>query len=346
MTQNIVAWDTTPLSQQGSEGAPLYGRKWSITIAMPPPTGSTQAPALVVSSSDFEPGALRVVFKCEKFFWSTLWFGEVEIYNLNPPTQNTVLTQGMAVQLQAGYVNGNYGQIFTGNLFQPLWDRENVVDFKTILHIIDGLGMLDQKITNLTQQAGYDYPAFIASLAANAQIETGGLMNMGGKTFPRGRSAFGTPDKFLKEITRDLNAQYWIGDGQLNVGSIDDESATDPNDALVITPATGLVGQPQSILVATPQLNQSGVSFRTLLNPGITIKKPPNLMMVKLDNSAVRLQKAQIGEMPTLPDQDGIYKVIGVRHWGDTRGNDWYTDVTAVNRTGNIANMGATTQNG
>jgi hypothetical protein len=37
------------------------------------------------------------------------------------------------------------------------------------------------------------------------------------------------------------------------------------------------------------------------------------------------------GELPTLLDQDGLYFVAAVVHTGDTRGNEWYTDITGFN---------------
>ena len=323
---------TEPVSTGGQTTRNTLPAGWVYTPA-------AESTAVVASSSEFEPEALRCTFEIQKFAWETYWFGFITIYNFSPETENLVITQGMKVIVEAGYEDA-YGKIFEGNVFQPMWDRENVVDFRTMLHCIDGLGIVDGSITNLTREAGYDYRALIAAMASDANIQIGGLMDMGADKFPRGRTLFGEPKQYLREIAQDKNAQYWLGDGQLNMGNIDDESQVDPNEALVITPQNGLIG--------TPQQTQQGVVFRTLLNPQIVIKKPPNLMMVKLDNTIIRQAKAQIGQMVTLLDQDGIYKVIGIRHFGDTRGNDWYTEVTAVNRAGKLSSLEllSRTQNG
>jgi hypothetical protein len=35
-------------------------------------------------------------------------------------------------------------------------------------------------------------------------------------------------------------------------------------------------------------------------------------------------------------DPEGLYRVISINHNGDTRGNAWYSDITAVAQAGNI----------
>ena len=53
---------------------------------------------------------------------------------------------------------------------------------------------------------------------------------------------------------------------------------------------------------------------------------------MRLDNTSIAQMKREIGQFPTILDKNSEYIVAGVRHIGDTRGNEWYTDVTAVTR--------------
>jgi hypothetical protein len=61
------------------------------------------------------------------------------------------------------------------------------------------------------------------------------------------------------------------------------------------------------------------------------------IQWVKLDMSSisVKQQKAVVGQTPPpiLP-RDGLFKVGGVKHIGDTRGDDWYTDVVGYSIAG------------
>ena len=65
-----------------------------------------------------------------------------------------------------------------------------------------------------------------------------------------------------------------------------------------------------------------------LLNPNITMVNPA--MNIKLEQATIREQLKQIGVAPTLLEQDGIYKVAKLTHRGDTRGNEWYTEITGI----------------
>jgi hypothetical protein len=61
--------------------------------------------------------------------------------------------------------------------------------------------------------------------------------------------------------------------------------------------------------------------------------------MIKLDNSNIRQMKQQIGQIPVMLDQDGQYQAYKIVHEGDTRGQNWYTEITGVSRYGKIPIM-------
>jgi hypothetical protein len=58
---------------------------------------------------------------------------------------------------------------------------------------------------------------------------------------------------------------------------------------------------------------------------------------VKLDQTLIRQEKIRRGILQTRLDEDGLYRVAGVMHIGDTRGNEWYTEVVAVGFMGKLA---------
>jgi len=136
------------------------------------------------------------------------WYSEVSIWNLMGDTQTDIIREGYSVIIEAGYENGAYGKIFEGQVFQPLFDRQNVTDFVVTLHCIDGMGLLNANISNVTMAAGYDYNDFIAQMAKSAHtpIPLGNISpELDRKKFPRGRTVFGEPkstsDRSSKTIT-------------------------------------------------------------------------------------------------------------------------------------------------
>lgn len=302
-----------------------YGRAWKITIVP-----RDQTTGIVVSSSgldDQESGsaALRCVFHVEKVMLGIAFFADVEIWNLNAVSTDQVIKEGHRLIIEAGYQNGPYGKIFDGTVFQPMFERVGVTDYVTTLHCMDGLGILTQNISNVTLDSGYDHAAVVASLARSArkEFQLGNITsNLDSKKSPRGKVIFGPPSKYFRQIAQDNNAEWYVeNDTILNMAKIDDEYQ---KEALVIEPGKGLIGSPQQ--------TECGVNFRHLLNPDICLHSPP--MVVKMDMKTVRQLKASPGRRAQILsplDEDGQYKIIGVRYTGDTRGNDWYVDATGVN---------------
>jgi hypothetical protein len=273
---------------------------------------------------------LRCTFRIEKIGYQAINYGDISIYNLSSQTQADIIKYGMRVVLEAGYENGQYGKIFDGDIFQPLWDRENVVDYKLTLHCFDGDSQLNNNFVGMTVQASHDQRSDLLNIMKNArnsfsngQIST----DLDNTEMPRGKVFFGMPKKYFREIANANNHQWSYVDRELVFSNLTNIPV---GKALVVSPETGLIG--------TPQQTQDGVEFKVLLDPNIKVQYPA--MQVKIDNSVVRQQKIMLGQLQTRLDQDGFYYVASVTHCGDTRGDDWYTEVIGFNSTtGRLAAM-------
>ena len=66
--------------------------------------------------------------------------------------------------------------------------------------------------------------------------------------------------------------------------------------------------------------------FRLLLDPDLKLGQLAQLDSVELKKIAI------VPGQKLFIDPDGIYVVAGLTQIGDTRGNDWYTEVLAVTR--------------
>ena len=304
-----------------------YGRKWQVLVVLD--DGTT---ALDISNSDADKdiggmAPLRVTFNIDRPGFQAIWFGDVSIYNLNVDTQQNVLQNASRVIVNAGYENGPCEKIFDGDIFQVLYDRENVVDYSITFHCIDGDTKINNNLISFSMTAFQDQRTFITEMAKRARttIPLGKTIEFDSKKLPRGKVFFGEPKKYIREIARDNNAQWYMSNGELHISRITDEPT---GEAIVLSPDTGLIGTPQQI--------PYGVAFRCELDPRLKISYPA--MLVKLDMSLIRQAKAMPGHgIISLLDQDGIYQVAGVRHVGDTRGQEWITEITGVNKMGKLA---------
>lgn len=299
---------------------PLFGRKYKITVGLKGDKG------LVLTSDSFEPEALRCTFHIEQVGYQAYYYGEITIYNLTGETEKQIIQEGDKVIVEAGYQNGNYGKIFEGYVFQPMRDRENVVDYKLTLNCINQKAILDHNLVKFTANAGQDPRTQINNIAKQARfpIELGKVTdNLEDVKLPRGKTYFGPPKKYFRDLADHSGAQWFVDDDKVHFSKISDPPA---GQALVYTTKTGLIGTPQQI--------DYGVSFRVLLDPRLKVSNPA--MAVKLDQAFIRQQKARLGQILSILDRDGVYRVIGVTHTGDTRGNDWYTDIIGVTSQGKV----------
>jgi hypothetical protein len=83
------------------------------------------------------------------------------------------------------------------------------------------------------------------------------------------------------------------------------------------------------LIIGTPQQTQFGVSCRLLLNPNVVVSNPP--IAIRINNTVIQQLQKNPGDplsAASVLSQSGTYAVVGARYFGDTRGNDWYVDVT------------------
>jgi hypothetical protein len=302
----------------------LYGRKYRVLVV----DGKTTA--LDVSN-------LRCVFRIEKAVLSLANYAEIKIYNLNETTESKIIKEGARVIVEAGYDGyysqtsdgtiytyyaSRYGKIFDGSVMQFIREREDNTDYVLTLVCLDGDSFLSNNLISLTLNAGQNKRQIINSIASKSTVKTevGRVSpDLPTQRLPRGKVLFGEPKKYLRDIAHEANGGFYIDDGKIFVH----RSTDTPGQALVVTPRNGLIG--------VPEQTQEGVSFKTLLDPRIGLQS-----MVKLDNTYIRMVKQQIGQYPSVLDQDGQYQAYRVIHSGDSRDNDWYTEVDGVGRYGTI----------
>jgi hypothetical protein len=305
---------------------------------------------LTLTDSLWEPEALRARFKVVIGADVQAWWGEITVWNLSASLEQTLLTagqpstaasantpivQGDLLTISAGYqlnFDPVSNVIFEGTVFQPTWDRENVTDFKVTLRaIIDPLNLGYMSFTMGPYQT---QAKVIQAMAAGAHvpIEQVDDSALPPAPLPRAKPIFGTAKDVLEGVQRTTDARIWVSDKGLNVRPL--QGTPQPADLVFGPSAAGTSYRPTAgstatytpTLIGTPQQTEKGVIFRVLMDSRIKMAS-----IVKLDQSVIRqLPRYPGGATLSFLDQDGSYVVAGMTHLGDTRGQEWYTDVTAV----------------
>lgn len=338
---------------------PFFGRAYSLTIT--PQQGPSAGIPIIVSSDAFEPSALRFTFDIVQMAFSAFWQAEISIWNADGPISSgpsaginlyqAVIQEGDIVTVAAGY-QADYPfpstppAIFTGPVFYTVQDRLGVVDKRLTIHCLLNRALTTQNFLNATLPAlstQFTQAQFIASESLNTiQINPSQVKSAidsanpqrGATNLPRGKSFFGNPHPYLIALAEQNSLLSWFDSKGWNVDSLQN-----PVGALVSTyaPVNVSGGPPDRIgkttlsLIGQPQQTQLGVNFRVLLDPNVQISSP--LPQVALEKRFIRQAPISyplpVGQGPPVPLVDK-YVAVGVNFRGDTRGNEWYSDITGI----------------
>jgi hypothetical protein len=321
----------------------LYERRWQIVVIPRRAFTGTddqgekynEEDAIVLSDSLYGEAALRVKFKVTSA-QTVPTYGDITVYNLNEKTVSRITKEGARVVVMAGYRNGNYGIIWNGNLFSFMEYRENVTDKVLLLHCMGGKDVIAPSFISgtLTEVTGKTMQDRVTYLTKQMKIElkeTETLTKEKAK-LTKPQLYFGNPERYLHDEaktygcqrTADKEGKYCISNIITDTGSVE----------IVISPSSGLIGIPTQVM--------KGISFRTLLDSRLIYDIPP--MNVRIDNSEIKAMPQMYGVIPEWMDEYGRYRVISVTHSGDTRGQEWYSDVEAWVNPDQLADRGIATR--
>jgi hypothetical protein len=309
-----------------SVGLPLFGRAWQLTIKNSDGTtvqfGTTPSPG-----NPFVPEPLQITFDI-KMAIQGWWTAEIVIYNLNGPTEQEVLVQGNTITLDAGYQNKQYGTIFQGTIYQPLWERENGTDYKVTLLCVCGLIEDGKNFVNQTIASGYTQRQLVAQMAAACRfpLDASNVDPLSSMKQTRASTYFGQPGDHFQDIADFNNANMWFSNLAINIGTLAQQNTLP---TISYGPGTGLLG--------TPQQTQEGVEMIVNLDP-----RPVLRSQVQLNENVVIAQLARsFPSYPTILDKNGLYIVGRINHVGDSRGNTWDTRITGFVNAASILSLQA-----
>ncbi len=286
--------------------------------------------SLVVSDNNLtgvELGQMRLKFSVNQADIQTPSSCFIRVYNLAAGTADLIEREFTKVVLMAGYEDTNFGVVFEGQVKFYRRGRENQTDTYLDILAADGDAAYNFGVISASLSAGSTPADQVAVLGQSLEehgVTPGYVDGLTDTALPRGKVLFGMTRDYLRDVAASNNVSWTIQDGQLTMIPL---RAAAPGDAVVLSSKTGLIGFPEQ----TPD----GIRIKSLLNPNLRMGR-----LVQVDNASVQralisVAYSAINLLPSVAD-DGLYKVLVVNHSGDTRGNEWYSDMTCLALRGSI----------
>lgn len=288
-----------------------------------------------------ELGALRVVFEVRRGDTQTPNTCDVRVYNLSKDTASRLYSPEFTqLQLMVGYQGQQLQQIFYGSIKQVRIGREDQKNTYVAITAAEGDQAYNYAVLSLTLAKGATptdaIQALIKRMATAASstptggnggqvVQPGYMPTLTSNGYQRGRTLFGMCRNDLRELVGSNNCKWFIQGSQLDVVPLNGYVTEPP---VLLTPSTGLIG--------VPEQTQNGLTMRVLINPAIKIGR-----VVKLDYSDINqlrygtdVDSASLAlflaQTTTKLNPSGLYYVLRAEHFGDTRGLQWYSDLTCL----------------
>lgn len=269
------------------------------------------------SGAGLDLSQLRIVFNVSKEDKETPNKARIKIYGVSEETIERVRREFVEVIIQAGYEE-NYGLIFRGNITQVRSGKEGGTD--TYMEIAAGDG--DEAYVFGTIARSLSAGATPNDIVSAAGIAPAGYVpDLGGTRLPRGKVMYGMKRDFLRAVADSTDTTWSVQDGKLQFVPL---TGVLPGQAVVLNSKTGLVGAPEQTV--------DGIEARALLNPLLRIGG--RVLINERDVQSISLRKEKKAEKkdkePALIAADGQYRVIKITHTGDTRGQEWYSEMVCL----------------
>lgn len=280
---------------------------------------------LIVSDSlgnNINLSPMRITFNIVKKDSQTPNAAQINVYNLSSETESKIKKEFTSVVLQAGY-DSNFGLIFKGTIKQVTSGREGGTDTFITIYGGDGDIPYNTAVVSTTLAVATPNDQIAAAFAPmnDAGVVQGYVSPIDGQSLPRGKVMFGPSRDYLRQNTTSCDATWSIQDGKAQVTK---NTEVLPGKVFVLNSETGLLG--------TPSLTTDGLEARCLLNPNLKIAGS-----VQINEQDIQIMPADqntddssaSGESANLA-ANGLYRVFTITHSGDSRGDDWYSDFTAL----------------
>lgn len=292
----------------------LYNRDFSLTVGgipLPVQTGDILQPDNIDTQ-------LRVTFDVERNSNKDPNRAEVTVYNFNlanrgileigqeiaDTTREAGLAYDWPLVIEAGYM-GSREVIFSGNITYATSRRENV-DWITTIECGDG----ENKYRKNRMNKSYGLATPITQVAIDAAVllDVGpgnlaeklgpGVFRKGFSVYSQGFVASGSAADVLDAVLTSAGFTWSIQDGNLQILAPEE---TTFEEVVILAPHLGLIGSPE-------KKAKGKIAATSLLQGSL---KPGRRVIIESETVT------------------GMFKIERVTHFGDTFGNEWYSEIEA-----------------
>lgn len=292
-------------------------------------------------SSGIDLSEMHIRFEVNQSDFETPNHAIIKVWGLSiggsrgePDTAGQLLGEFTDVILGVSYGDDPPVQIFKGTIKQVRRGKDTPTDTYVEIIAADGdeaynFAIVKKSLAAPASSSKDRINAIVAGMAANGVNSFYAPGVVFGPTEIRGKVEYGLARDLARDLAEDLNATWSIQGGVLTFNSL---TGYLPGEAVVLTSKTGMVGLPRQTM--------NGIEVRCLINPKIKVGGA-----VKIDNKSIQTAQINLAGITT-PDAgnsiftginnlpaiaaDGLYKVLVAEHHGDTRGEDWYTELTCL----------------
>jgi hypothetical protein len=291
---------------------------------------------------------LKMVFKITQSDTMTPTMCNIRIFNLSKDTVNTIISNGTILTLTAGYAPANEpvdeGVIFSGFIRYYKYGALDAINSYVDIYAATSDATFNYQAVSLNIPAGTTGRKVLDMVNASAKATGASIRDYTASAppnpvltgvLPRGKVFYGTYGR----VYRDLVNDYGISVSSSLNGTIDIvyKNGYSVDSGVALTPATGLIG--------VPEQTADGIKATCLLNhrlvPTCLVKIDQSLIAQYASGAATNdvskynqgiiagLAPSQSQQLAVVNKQ-GNYRAYVVEHRGDTRGEEWYTDIICL----------------
>lgn len=262
---------------------------------------------------------LRISFTVELSLVGFPSTASMKVYNLSVSNRNKIKEEFTKIFLYAGY-EGNVPLIFSGDIVNVTHEKQGP-DWITNLFCGDAIKTINTSTINKTLPPGATTESIFDELVGQMQGVTKGVTEglkdclTKKRSLLRGLVLSGNVKDWLDKLSQNCGFDYSINNSIIETTVKNKPLNDEP--PVIIKQDNGMIG--------SPELTEVGVKVKSLLLPEMKLGRKVEVQSISakinVGNLIFRKVPATIGI--------GTYRADKITHTGDTRGNEWITEIEA-----------------
>lgn len=243
---------------------------------------------------------------------------KLEIYNLAPNTRKLITEQEALVRIFAGYAkNKGLIEIGQGDISKIKHNRDKT-EVVTEIYMAEGLRKIRDNPLSISFSSKSKLK--LGNVLDNLRIKSNNqfvfrLIDVDeSKTIDNGYSDLGSLDQILNNLAIQFGFEWSVQNGIITIKGTKKSLSSE---IMLLTPKNGLIIAPESVKQVSRRLEKSSITKQDRKINSVQALLQPHL---------------QVNDIIAIESQDlnGKYEIQKITHKGDTRGNDWYSDMEVI----------------